>query len=390
MIPEELQMIQTIMEVNIPIFNITIHGINDHVNVQKLITFLLPEYETKNIVVKVLNKGYSNQLILIDHKKQYSASLSSIPSLIIRIYGNLTTSLIDRTNEMKYMKVVGKFKDFQQLYGIFNNGFVYSYIDGCDISLEKLYDIKYGKLIAEKLAQLHCLSIDEFIQQQNKKFNPESQLFPTLFKWINRLDDEFINLSRKLKKYESIFPSKSYIFNEVIKLKDQYLNSPISKVVLCHNDLNAANIILAPDENSVHLIDMEYCDLNYAAYDIGNHFCEFTGPYAIEFKRYPSIEYQKEWINIYLTAYYQYSNSKSDLHYNELQWNRSKEDDINQWIKEINCFALVSHLLWAVWAVICASENLYSMDFLAYADSRMKQYYHMKKWLPSTFQLPVV
>ncbi|RTG89246.1 uncharacterized protein DC041_0001663 [Schistosoma bovis] len=130
MIPEELQMIQTIMEVNIPIFNITIHGINDHVNVQKLITFLLPEYETKNIVVKVLNKGYSNQLILIDHKKQYSTSLSSIPSLIIRIYGNLTTSLIDRTNEMKYMKVVGKFKDFQQLYGIFNNGFVYSYIDG--------------------------------------------------------------------------------------------------------------------------------------------------------------------------------------------------------------------------------------------------------------------
>ncbi|VDP47068.1 unnamed protein product [Schistosoma mattheei] len=200
MITEELQMIKTNDEDNIPIFNITIHGINDHVNVQKLITFLLPEYETKNIVVKVLNKGYSNQLILIDNKRQYSASLSAIPSLIIRIYGNLTTSLIDRTNEMNYMKVVGKFKSFQQLYGIFNNGFVYSYIDGCDISLEKLYDIKYGKLIAEKLAQLHCLSIDEFIQQQNKKMNPESQLFPTLFKWINRLDDEFINLSRKLKK----------------------------------------------------------------------------------------------------------------------------------------------------------------------------------------------
>ncbi|CAH8629211.1 unnamed protein product [Schistosoma haematobium] len=231
MITEELQMIQTINEVNIPIFNITIHGINDHVNVQKLSTFLLPEYETKNIVVKVLNKGYSNQLILIDHKKQYSASLSAIPSLLIRIYGNLTTSLIDRTNEMKYMKVVGKFKGFQQLYGIFNNGFVYSYIDGCDISLEKLYDIKYGK-------------------------------------------------------YESIFPSKSYIFNEVIKLKDQYLYNPISKVVLCHNDLNAANIILAPDENSVHLIDMEYCDLNYAAYDIGNHFCEFTGKFSLQLNYY--------------------------------------------------------------------------------------------------------
>ncbi|CAI2732744.1 unnamed protein product [Schistosoma spindalis] len=379
----ELQKIKPIHEENIPKFNITIHGINDHVNIQKLITLLFPsEYETKNIVVKVLNKGYSNQLIFIDNK-QYSISLTGIPSLLIRIYGHLTTSLIDRTNEMKYIKIVRKLKGYQQLYGIFNNGYVYSYIDGCDISLEKLYDIKYGRLIAEKLAQLHCLPIDEFIQIENKIIKPESQIFSTLLKWINRLNDEFIHSLRKRNKYESIFPSKSYVLNEVMKLKDQYLYNPISKVVLCHNDMNAANIILAPDENSVHLIDMEYCDLNYAAYDIGNHFCEFTGPYALEFKRYPSIEYQKEWIIIYLTAYYQYSQSK-------LQWNNYQEDDINQWIKEINCFALVSHLLWAVWAVICASENLYSMDFLAYADSRMKQYYHMKKWLLSTFQLPVM
>uniref|UniRef100_A0A5K4FCL7 ethanolamine kinase n=2 Tax=Schistosoma mansoni TaxID=6183 RepID=A0A5K4FCL7_SCHMA len=369
-------------EQNIPYFNLTINGINDYVNIQKLILLLFPKYEIKNIVAKVLNKGYSNQLIRIDNDPH--------SSLLIRIYGDLTTSLINRTNEMKYIQIVGKLKGYQRIYGIFNNGFVYSYIDGNDITLEKLSDIKYGRLIAKKMAQLHCLPIDEFIQKtQNdtliEKSKPESQLFPTIFKWIDRLDEEFIDSSRNIKKYESIFPSKSYVLNEVIQLKDQYLFNPISKVVLCHNDLNAANIILAPDGNSVHLIDMEYCDLNYAAYDIGNHFCEFTGPYATEFQHYPSIEYQKEWINAYLTAYYKYSQSKLDL-----QLNIYKEDYINQWLKEVNCFALVSHLLWAVWAVICASENLRSMDFLAYADSRMKQYYNMKKWLPSTFQLPIL
>lgn len=38
--------------------------------------------------------------------------------------------------------------------------------------------------------------------------------------------------------------------------------------------------------DSVHLIDMEYCDLNYAAYDIGNHFCEFTGKFSLQLNYY--------------------------------------------------------------------------------------------------------
>ncbi|KAK4467548.1 hypothetical protein MN116_008888 [Schistosoma mekongi] len=52
-------------------------------------------------------------------------------------------------------------------------------------------------------------------------------------------------------KYEFLFPSKSYVLNEVNKLKDHYLTNPISNIVVCHNDLNAANAILAPDEKKI-------------------------------------------------------------------------------------------------------------------------------------------
>lgn len=30
-------------------------------------------------------------------------------------------------------------------------------------------------------------------------------------------------------------------------------------------------------KESVHFIDFEYCGFNHAAFDIGNHFCEFAG-----------------------------------------------------------------------------------------------------------------
>ncbi|CAH8298315.1 unnamed protein product, partial [Schistosoma turkestanicum] len=186
-----------------PNFNVTIHGINDNDNLQTLLSYLFPEHETKDIVIKVLNKGHSNKLIKIEHS-QHSLVLPKLSSLLIRIYGDLTTSLIDRTNEMKYMQIIGNFTGFQQLYAIFNNGFVYSFIDGCDIALEKLWDIKYGRLIAEKMAQLHCLPTDKFMEAQqdtlSERNKPESQLFPTILKWIDRLADEFIDSSRKIKK----------------------------------------------------------------------------------------------------------------------------------------------------------------------------------------------
>ncbi|KAK4467936.1 hypothetical protein MN116_008543 [Schistosoma mekongi] len=381
------------IEQNIPIFNLTIHGIDDKGNLFKLLSLLFPKYQTQYIRMKVLNKGHSNKLVKIDYN-QPPYSLNELSSLLVRIYGDLTSSLIDRTNEMKCIRIFRRFDSFQQIYAVFNNGFVYSYYDGCDISFEKLSDMKYSRLIAEKLAQLHCLPADEFNEIQNGELfeenNMEPKLFSTLLKWIDRLEDEFISSSRKLMKYEFLFPSKSYVLNEVNKLKDHYLTNPISNIVICHNDLNAANVILAPDENSVHFIDMEYCDINYAAYDIANHFCEFTGPHAVDTERYPSLKFQKNWLKIYLTAYYKYSQSQLDPKYNDSQINVLTEDYLNLWLKEVNCFALVSHLLWAVWAVICASENLDSMDFLAYADARMKHYYDMKNWLPSAFRLPVV
>nr|CAH8866954.1 unnamed protein product [Trichobilharzia regenti] len=358
---------------DVPHFNLTINGIDDYKTIYQLILLLFPEYEQKYIVTKILNNGFSNTLLKIDYNQPDSCttpshSQNTTTSFLISIHGDLTSSLIDRSNEIKYMKTVKHLENYRKMYGLFNNGSVYSFIQGCDISSENLSNIKYSSLIAEKLAALHCLPIDEF-RSPNELCGEDGdpRIFSRIIQWINRLQDDFINSSRKSQNYESIFPSKAYALNEMYKIKQQYIPNPISKIVLCHNDLNAANIILAPDENSIHLIDMEYCDLNYAAFDIGNHFCEFTGPYALEFDKYPSLEFQKRWMKVYLSAYREYFRSNSNLKHNDNDDELSvyTEDCLEIWLKEVNCFALLSNLLWAIWAVICAAENLTSMDYLA-------------------------
>ena len=53
-----------------------------------------------------------------------------------------------------------------------------------------------------------------------------------------------------------------------------------SPIVMCHNDLLLANVILDPSRSHVVFIDYEYAGLNYQAFDIGNHFAEFAGLYS--------------------------------------------------------------------------------------------------------------
>lgn len=48
--------------------------------------------------------------------------------------------------------------------------------------------------------------------------------------------------------------------------------------MFCHNDTQYGNI-LKTDAGEVVIIDFEYSNYNYRAFDIANHFCEWTADY---------------------------------------------------------------------------------------------------------------
>lgn len=127
------------------------------------------------------------------------------------------------------------------------------------------------------------------------------------------------------------------------------LNNP---VVFAHNDLLLGNIIYTESQNKVTFIDYEYAAYNYQAFDIGNHFAEFAGLDVADKSRYPSKEFQLQWLREYLETW------------------RAQDDgsvtrsDVERLYVHVNKFALASYLFWTVWALIQAEHSTIDYDFV--------------------------
>ena len=138
--------------------------------------------------------------------------------------------------------------------------------------------------------------------------------------------------------------------------------SESSPIVTCHNDLQHGNILLT-DRNRIVFIDFEYGGINYAAFDIANHFCEWASdfteanplPHLMDFKqKYPNLEEQDRFIRAYLEG------------------TENDEAAVMRLICAVEEFKEISHLLWAYWGIIQASTSKIEFDYLGYALNRLE------------------
>ncbi|OWK08584.1 hypothetical protein Celaphus_00010718, partial [Cervus elaphus hippelaphus] len=143
-------------------------------------------------------------------------------------------------------------------------------------------------------------------------------------------------------------PEVGVLEQELAWLKEHLppLDSP---VVFCHNDLLCKNIIYDSSKGHVRFIDYEYAGYNYQAFDIGNHFNEFAGVNEVDYSRYPARETQLQWLRYYLQA----------------QKGRAVTPrEVERLYVQVNKFALASHFLWALWALIQNQFSTIDFDFL--------------------------
>jgi choline kinase len=122
------------------------------------------------------------------------------------------------------------------------------------------------------------------------------------------------------------------------------------------------------------VVDFEYASPNPAAYDIANHFHEWTAdyhcsvPHVLDPSLYPTYGERR---NFYL-AYLEHSSP---------QLNESaRELEIQKLDREVCVWSPASHAMWAIWGIVQAREDLEGevevpeFDYIGYAKCRLEAF----------------
>lgn len=238
------------------------------------------------------------------------------------------------------------------------------------MTCRELSDPNLSAIIARKLANVHTLDVP---------INKEpTWLFTTMQNWLETAmlfksgDGVLPETASKKSAAAAAKQLLDFDFQEELEWLEPFLKKVKSPTVFCHNDLQEGNILL-PDlsgqkpasalknksghkrptsysDDSVVLIDFEYCSYNYRASDIANHFCEWACDYSnpdypyfyVKMSNFPSETQRRAFITEYL---------KQSKRTEQQQPLSVSSEEVNRILFETDHFVLASHLMWTIWSI---------------------------------------
>uniref|UniRef100_A0A4W3IZI9 ethanolamine kinase n=1 Tax=Callorhinchus milii TaxID=7868 RepID=A0A4W3IZI9_CALMI len=232
-----------------------------------------------------------------------------------------------------------------RLYGVFPHGRLEQYIPSRRLLTHELGLPDISAEIAVKMSRFHAMVMP---------FNKEP-------KWLfETMDSTDITTgcggSRLHKPSVTAFPP---LTGNILLLENREPSSP----------------------DKLMLIDFEYSSYNYRGFDMGNHFCEWMYDYTYDqwpfftasIQKYPTREQQLHFLRHYLCeASGRTGQQLTDQH----QPPGSDEQDM---LIEVNRFALASHYLWGLWAILQAKISTIQFGYMDYAVTRFEAYFEQKK-----------
>jgi choline kinase len=129
------------------------------------------------------------------------------------------------------------------------------------------------------------------------------------------------------------------------------------------------------------VVDFEYASLNPAAFDIANHFHEWTTnytsstPHILVPTLYPSSKQRRNFYLAYLHHTSLLSPPPSDLP--NFLTEGAREFEVQRLEHQVRAWSPASHGMWAVWAIVQAREDVEGVgerefDYVGYALCRMQ------------------
>ncbi|XP_066999642.1 ethanolamine kinase isoform X2 [Anabrus simplex] len=254
----------------------------------KVLAAIRPTWIEENIKFKVFTDGITNKLL--------GCFYADAPDdvILVRVYGQKTDLLIDRNAETRNIQLLHAFGYAPNLYATFTNGLAYEYVPGEILMEDTCLDPQVFPLVAVMMANMHRVDCGPDVPKEPCMWTKTCQ-------FMNIMPDKFSDVE-KHARFVKLIPNRQKLQQEYELLKSELMDLG-SPVVFSHNDLLLGNIIYNSKKECVTFIDYEYASYNYQAFDIGNHFAEFAGVSEVDYSRYPSPEFQRQWLRIYLEAY---------------------------------------------------------------------------------------
>ena len=329
-----------------------------------LLPLVKPDWKEEAIEHHIFKSGVTNTLVAF-YPKELGLHNSGENVILLRVNGEGTDKIINRTDEVIAILSLGKMGFCPPLYAELQNGLCYGFSPGrrlkvCETSGNRMIMRK----IAGLMAKLHSFVIPNHFKDR------EPFLWSKIDKWLEKVPTSFQDDNTQQSFLSSIGSIENLSMN-IESIKNLLGTKCKSPIVFCHNDIHSANIIYNEKTGIMKLVDYEYTGPNYPAYDIANHFCEFAGVENVDFSKYPNEAQQKEWIKMYLEGVQKLKIKGS---------NRVEISDqrIHELYCEVNKLALGCHLLWTVWGLFQAAHSTIDFNFMEYASLRYKEFLKKK------------
>ncbi|KAJ6604295.1 choline kinase, cytoplasm [Mycena vulgaris] len=319
-----------------------------------------------------------------------SSSLQEPRTVLLRIYGPSSGSLISRPRELHTLHVLSsEYHIGPRVYGTFENGRIEEYFDSTTLTASDLRDPKISRWIGARMAELHSVDI-EAIEGTSPDNRGEGKGWEIGAKknvkaWIHHARD-VLALPAISEALRAEFDLDSFkkdwdVYMRWLASVDDVQRG--SRRVYAHNDAQYGNLLLLttrneklPEHRQLIVVDFEYASPNPASFDIANHFHEWTAnyhsehPHILDRSRYPTKE---ERYNFYM-AYLEHST----LAPNSLPLTKFElmglMPDLD---KQVKAWSPASHAMWAIWGLVQAREDVEGgveepeFDYLGYAQCRM-------------------
>ena len=331
------------------------------------------------------------QLLLLN------ANLIDFDSVLVRVFG--AEGMINRDVETSTYSALCDANIAYRHIGRFGNGRVEGWLDGyVPLLSTDLANGTYSLEIATELAKMHTSFT---LPPESELANHHSNvgLWDQLRSWMTQAKAyvEFKTPSdtervRKLEldniemEVQNLLSSFTTNDEEGGNNEDGVNKNKKERIVFCHNDLLAGNIMRHEDTNKIQLIDFEYGGTNYAAFDIANHWNEHAGGTSAEengntdYTRFPTAERQLSFCVEYVKTARALTTPDETTTTNDP---KNGDDDLQleaqELLEEVKKFLLVNHLYWGLWAINqAAEEGCDGFDYINFATSRFNEF-HAKK-----------